>query len=221
VHEAAIRLPKAEGAIVVLGGPAGGKSTIAHRACTELGAALVADDLVLLGAPDTDGSIPVIGWPTRVGVPVGLLSGDVMSQAGVTGAIHRDAVNGWTRERVLLPPPAHRDLFGVAHVGPTVLEGVLVIDRNVDADRSVERLGSDQLVAAVHTAAQVPGQRSLLADPLGLMGGPPINIGSGDAPPPVGSVPAACLRIPRSADLGSLTLWDDLAGFFARPGGAP
>lgn len=220
VHASAVRLPEADGALVVLGGPAGGKSTIAHRACVELGAALLADDLVLLGPADHDGLIPVVGWPTRIGVPAELLSGDTIERAQTLGTFQRHPANGWTRKRLLLSPPAHRELLGVAHADPTALGGVLVIETGADTGRGVQRLAPRETEQALRTAAHPPGQRSLLTDPLGLMGGPR-SIGDADeAPRPMESVPAACLRTESPASLGSPSLWDELAEFLTAVGGS-
>ena len=73
LHASAVRVvtPAGDRAVLVLAGSRGGKSTLAYRACRELGAAHMADDLALARArPD---GVEVTGWPTRAGVPVEIL----------------------------------------------------------------------------------------------------------------------------------------------------
>ncbi|MDP9842225.1 hypothetical protein [Streptosporangium lutulentum] len=51
-------------AVLFIADQGGGKTTLAHRACKELGARFMADDLVMVGP----GGI-VAGWPTRAALP--------------------------------------------------------------------------------------------------------------------------------------------------------
>lgn len=74
VHASAVCI--ADRAVMIAAPPHGGKFTLAHRACPELGAALMADDLVFLGGAK---DMPLaVGWPTRIAVPTECLRVDLV-----------------------------------------------------------------------------------------------------------------------------------------------
>ena len=95
LHAAAVTVDA--GAVLVLAGPWGGKSTLVHRACREHGAAFLADDLVFLGEDGT-----LVGWPTRVALPVSLCTGVEIPRR------QRRVVDGQLRDRALFAPPEYR-----------------------------------------------------------------------------------------------------------------
>src|SRR5215831_20115095 len=97
VHAAAVSIDTDVGPQVVLflAGPHGGKSTLAHRACVELSAKFLSDDLVLLQSR-IDGVIAV-GWPTRVSVPLELL--DAATREKPSAGAAPDALAGGRRRR--------------------------------------------------------------------------------------------------------------------------
>ncbi|OLT26840.1 hypothetical protein BJF83_20270 [Nocardiopsis sp. CNR-923] len=196
-------------AVLFLAGRQGGKSTLAHRACTELDAAFLADDLVLVG-PD----LTVVGWPTRVAVPVDLTG------AGQGGRVQERVVNGRVRRRVLLSPLEHRGRLGVRYSPPVPLGAVVCVE---PADRAAGRsvrpvvageVGRDAWGGALARAVDVPAQRLYVGDLLGLTGAPaPLRV---QAPVPLreSNVPqgvtAAALRVADMAHLSTVPVWDAL-----------
>lgn len=191
-------------ALLILAAQRGGKSTLAHRACVEQGAAFMADDLVLLGGDGT-----VVGWPTRIALPVELWNGPD------PGRTQYSTVDGLVRARVLLTPPEHRRLVDVPHAGPAALSAVVLITPAADQqlDVVVEAVDAVTLCGAVEEAGQVPAQMLYLLDVLGLIGE---NILDGVKPhrgvfARLNAVPAACLRVRDPSLLGSVALWEPLA----------
>ncbi|MGP3691032.1 hypothetical protein ACTVZO_41265 [Streptomyces sp. IBSNAI002] len=147
-------------ALVFLAGRHGGKSTLAHRAVRELGARFLADDLVLIGPDGT-----VVGWPTRVAVPV-QLAGNIGG-----GRRERTVVAGVKRDRILFTPAQHRAALDITYSPPVPLGAVVIVDGDAAAGEDV-RADAGMLERAVARAADVPQQLLYVSDPLGLMGGP-------------------------------------------------
>lgn len=174
VHAAAVSIDTDAGtrAVLFLAGPHGGKSTLVHRACVELSARLLSDDLVLL-QPHSDGVIAV-GWPTRVSIPLELLDAATRERASV-GATLEALAGGRRRRRMALSPPQYAAMFDVERAGPTTLGAVVVVSPTdtasgphvlgVDGD-----VGADRLGAALTVAARVPAQRLMMLDLLGVAG---------------------------------------------------
>lgn len=144
-------------AVVFVAAPGHGKSTLAHRACQELGAAFLADDLVLLGPDHT-----VVGWPTRVCLPHRL-------DAAAPARVGRMETGSQGRRRLVMSLPEHRSL-GIDHAPPTPL-GALVHVRSGNSLSAGAWTGRAQAVAEA-TASDIPIQRLYTSDLLGLMGGP-------------------------------------------------
>jgi hypothetical protein len=122
LHAAAVRVPAPGGdrALLVLAGPQGGKSTLAHRACTELGAQFMADDLVLLRAGT--GRPEAAGWPARVCVPAELLD-DALLGLLPGRQVAETAVAGRARRRMVVSPPEYQRLLGIDRGGPAPVGG--------------------------------------------------------------------------------------------------
>ncbi|AOR35789.1 hypothetical protein BFF78_36180 [Streptomyces fodineus] len=193
-------------ALLFLAGQRGGKSTLAHRACTELGAAFLADDLVLLGPDGT-----VVGWPTRVCLPVDL------PVPRAVGTLLDGVVDGQVRRRLRLTPAEHRTALGVTYSPPLPLGMVVVIARTdapqAPAVRAVP-LDRDALASAAAEALDVPAQRLFTSDLLGLTGGPRTS-GSADADDvarELSEVPGALLRVGDPTMVPTAPVWDALIG---------
>ncbi|WP_344921474.1 hypothetical protein [Streptosporangium oxazolinicum] len=191
-------------AVLFVAGSRGGKSTLAHRACDELGARFLADDLVMIG---TDGI--VAGWPTRVGVPAEL--------AAPSGGVEQERmVDGTLRRRVLFTPGEHRAIVDWAP--PARLGAVVHVVPSPDEEtgrspRAVE-LESAEAEAVLAGAADVPGQRLYSTDLLGVTGGPPPGQIKWPAPNWVdvlAGVPAVRLMVPHLRDLPHAPVWEALA----------
>lgn len=201
LHAAAVTVDA--GAVLVLAGPWGGKSTLAHRACREHGAAFLADDLVFLGEDGT-----LVGWPTRVALPVSLCSGVEIPRR------QRRVIDGQLRDRALFAPPEYRRAFTVRHAGPTPLVGVVVVGRSNpwQTDRLiVEALDARRLRSALDVASRVAAQKLYLLDLLGVTGnswhvatGPVASLSTFDPR----SVPGVFVRISDTGLLESLPVWD-------------
>ncbi|HUY50346.1 MAG TPA: hypothetical protein VMV92_32345 [Streptosporangiaceae bacterium] len=214
-HAAAVRITAGGRALLVLAGPQGGKSTLAHRACVELGAQLMADDLVLL-RPGT--GVPwVAGWPTRVCVPAELL--DDAALAGLPGRlVIQTAASGRERRRVVLSPPEYQRLLGIGRAGPAELGGVLaLIPAACSSPGQPARagaMGRERLAAALAEAARVPAQRLRMLDLLGVAGRPAMAVPAALSPRAVrwdqvlAGVPAACLELADGSLLPQLPVWD-------------
>lgn len=170
LHASAVRIvtPIGERALVVLAGQRGGKSTIAHRACVERGAVLMADDLVLL-RPGRDG-VTVVGWPTRVCVPAELL-GEATLDTLPSEAMLATVVAGQERRRAVVSPPEHQRLFGIGRAGPARLGGILaIIPSACTASARADMLDGDRIGEVLAQAAHVPSQRLMMLDLLGVAG---------------------------------------------------
>ncbi|MEU9887569.1 hypothetical protein [Sphaerisporangium sp. NPDC051011] len=150
-------------AVLFVAGQGGGKTTLAHRACKELGAQFMADDLVMVGPSGI-----VAGWPTRAVLPVGMVS----LQEASAG---RERLVTGTRHRLVLAPAEHRATLGYAR--PTRLGAVVHVTTGVNP------AGSDQVAwaapmdkaglgAVMADAADIPAQRLYSTDLLGVTGGP-------------------------------------------------
>jgi hypothetical protein len=209
LHAAAVTVDA--GAVLVLAGPWGGKSTLAHRACREHGAAFLADDLVFLGEDGT-----VVGWPTRMAPPVSLCSGVEIPRR------QRRVVDGQLRDRVLFSPSEYRRAFAVRSAGPTPLAGVVVVGRSNpwQADRLiVEALDTRRFRSALDAASRVAAQKLYLLDLLGVTGnswhvatGPVASLSTFD----LRSVPGVFVRISDTGLLESLPVWDLVQEALAR-----
>jgi hypothetical protein len=209
MHAAAVAV--SDGAVLVLAGPWGGKSTLAHRACAEHGAAFMADDLVFLGEDGT-----VVGWPTRVALPVSLCTGIEIPRR------QRRVVDGQLRDRALFTPPEYRRAFTLQSAGPTPLAGVVVVGRSNpwQTDRLiVEALDARRLRSALDAASRVAAQKLYLLDLLGVTGnswhvatGPVVSLSMFD----LRSVPGVFVRISDTGLLESLLVWDLVQEALAR-----
>jgi hypothetical protein len=141
------------GASIVIGGSAGaGKSSLAHLACTQLGAAFMADDLTLIAR--VGGVVTAVGWPTRICPPADLkLMGDAVArEARVVGS-------SWRRERWVLSPSQHAEVTGFRRAGTAPVAAVVLLEREPTVG------GTDGLAAD-------PDQEAFMTDVLGLMGNP-------------------------------------------------
>jgi len=232
VHAAAVSIDTDAGprAVLFLAGPHGGKSTLAHRACVELSAKLLSDDLVLLRP--RAGGVDAVGWPTRVSVPMDLL--DPTAPATDSGATVLDRVEGRQRHRLVLSPPEYAARFEVQRAGPTTLGSIVVINStSVDADVDGlvvdPGLGADRLGAALTIAAQIPAQRLMMLDLLGVAGPSarppaPTELARADllAALRAAEIAAVEVGVPDLSRLPALPIWTALAsGIPWLSGGAP
>ncbi|MEV4199353.1 hypothetical protein [Micromonospora globbae] len=223
VHAAAVSIDTDMGprAVLFLAGPHGGKSTLAHRACAELSAKFLSDDLVFL-QPRSDGVI-AIGWPTRVSVPLELVDAATREMAS-TGAILDALAGGRRRRRLVLSPPEYAAMFGVERAGPTTLGAVVVVgpaDAASSGRHGLEvdgKISASQIGAALTVAAQVPAQRLMMLDLLGVAGPsarPPWSMKTVQADLLAGlrdaEVAAVGLSVPDMSRLPSLPIWTALA----------
>ncbi|MEV6986291.1 hypothetical protein AB0M95_34235 [Sphaerisporangium sp. NPDC051017] len=187
-------------AVLFLAGQGGGKSTLAHRACAEIGAAFLADDLILIGPDQT-----VVGWPTRVALPAALVSG---SGEGCPN-----------RPRVILSPSQHRVLLNRERSSPVPLGAVVSIVPTAGSEPLlVEQL---HCLRSVQSAAlDIPAQRLHTSDVLGLTGGPrPAgrNVPAAIDRVLLSGVPAASLRIGDLRTLHQAPVWDLLSDLLPLP----
>lgn len=194
-------------ALLFLAGPRGGKSTLAHRACMELGADFLADDLILLGPDGT-----VVGWPARICLPLDL------PVPHAVGTLLDGMADGQVRRRLLLAPAEHRTALGVTYSPPVPLGMVVSIvpvdDPRVPAVHAM-RLAQDDLITAATEAQDVPAQRLYTSDLLGLTGGPrtsDLADAAGDVAGLLSRVPGALLRVGDPAALPTAPVWDALSG---------
>lgn len=191
-------------AVVFVAAPGGGKSTLAHRACREAGAAFLADDLVLLGP---DGM--VMGWPTRVCLPYGL-------DGGVSAEVGRMQTDLHGRRRLVVSLAEHRAL-GIAHAAPAPL-GAVVHARPGSALTAFP-WGKESRAVAEAEACNIPVQRLYTSDLLGLMGEtatpPPKDRGGVFA-----GVAGVELTLPTTVELATVPVWETLAGLLPQVRGA-
>lgn len=205
LHASAVAVDGA--AVLFLAGQCGGKSTLAHRACMELGAGFLADDLVLVG-PDRR----VVGWPTRIALPAELVGTTLTGDAD-----HHSVVAGVPRRRVVLNPLEHRVMLKVTHSPPVPLGAVVRVQPAPrDGHRPTWATGLDEaaLDRAVSRAAAVPAQQLHVSDVLGLMGGPRLADPGGeesDLSGLLGGVPAATLWVGDMASLSRIAVWEALS----------
>jgi len=202
VHAAAVSIDTDAGprAVLFLAGPHGGKSTLAHRACVELSARLMSDDLVLL--QPRSGCVAAVGWPTRVSVPMELLDAAAREKASTTAVLDTLA-DGRRRRRLVLSAPEYGAMFNVERAGPTMLGAVVVVSSaDPAAGRHVVELdgniGADRLGAALTAAAQIPAQRLMMLDLLGIAGP------SAQPPWPTSMAPAELLAAFRDAEVATV-----------------
>ncbi|MGH3842073.1 MAG: hypothetical protein ACRDS0_11605 [Pseudonocardiaceae bacterium] len=218
LHASAVRMATSteERALVVLAGQRGGKSTVAHRACVERGARLMADDLVLLRV-GRDG-VTVVGWPTRVCVPVELLD-NAMLDVLPDGAMLSTVVAGRVRRRMVLSPPEHERLLGIGRAGPTRLGGLLAITASHGgAPTRAGVLHDDRMREVLLEALDVPAQRLMMLDLLGVAGLPATQLTApsgvachvGELVDALRAVPAAGLELADGTELPKFPLWNSL-----------
>ena len=216
LHASAVRIatPVGARALVVLADQGGGKSTIAHRACVERGAVLMADDLVLL-RPDRDG-VAVVGWPTRVCVSAELLGAATLA-ALPSGVMRASVVAGRERHRVVVSPPEHQRLFGIGRAGPAPLGGILVIVPSAGAAPArADLVDGGRISEVLAQAAHVPSQRLMMLDLLGVAGLAAIHAAApsavasqvGELTQALRQVPVVGLDLADGAQLPRLPLWD-------------
>ena len=212
VHASAVCI--ADRAVLIAAPPHGGKSTLAHRACAELGAALMADDLVFVGGAK---NMPLaVGWPTRVAVPTECLRADLVPIVFPPDVVLRNRLSGRERERVVLNPAEHRNLTGIEHAGPKPL-GALITIRSGSCTGDGGQRGSGQSAADAFQTAGVPvAQRLFMTDILGLLGGhhlPTVATESIDDWWP-DHVPVVPLDVEDLATLPTLPVWPRLLAQF-------
>jgi hypothetical protein len=207
LHASAVRV--ADGAILCVAGPTGGKSTFAHRACVEQGAHLMADDLVFIKACGDE--VRVVGWPTRIALPIHLaeLGKDRLPHAEYAAAA---ASQGWDRARVILSPAEHRHLLGIPHAGPATLAGTVVLDMSNEMSDAVQvvPLAPSALNETLVAARDIPGQRLYLTDLLGLVGGACLSAGPAlvePVPGPLLKQPAVRLELGDPHQLPRAPIW--------------
>ncbi|SFK19999.1 hypothetical protein SAMN05216275_11997 [Streptosporangium canum] len=196
-----------EVAVLFVAGQGGGKSTLAHRACTELNARFMADDLVLVGP---DGI--VAGWPTRAALPAEL--------AAPGEAQGRPLLVKGTRQRILFTPAEHRAVF--VYAPPTRLGAVVHVTAAAKPGQGAHRpaawaapLNPADLTAVVAEAMNIPGQRLYSTDLLCLTGGPPsarvgwpdLNWGSTLGAPGVRLAVSDPLALPDAPVWEALSVW--------------
>ncbi|MFI9643958.1 hypothetical protein ACIG87_28580 [Micromonospora sp. NPDC051925] len=208
-------------AVVFLAGSRGGKSTLAHRASVELSAKFLSDDLVLLH-PRSDGVIAV-GWPTRVSIPAELVDTAARERASI-GAALDSLAGGSRRHRLVVSPPEYAAMFDVERAGPTRVGAVVVVS-STDAAcsgpyglRVDGKINADRLGSVLAAAAQIPAQRLMMLDLLGVAG-PAAQTPWSTKTAPVGllaglrdaGVVVVGLSIPDMSRLPSLPVWAALA----------
>ena len=199
--------------MLVLAGSRGGKSTLAYRACRELGAEHMADDLALARArPD---GVEVTGWPTRAGVPVEVLDPGLLdSMPG--DLISHGAAADRPRSRVTLRPPEYERLLGIGQAGPALLGGIICLSPAPGGPAAASVMPPVQTSQAIAAAARIPVQRATMTDLLGLTGIPPVPapgpVTGGQGMLPVDGIPAIAVGIPDMSLLPCLPVWDLIGG---------
>lgn len=215
MHASAVRVATPVGgrAVLVLAGSRGGKSTLAYRACRELGAALMADDLTLARAcPD---GVEVAGWPTRAGVPVEVLDPGLL--ASIPGdLISHGTAAGRRRSRVTLRPPEYEQLLSIGRAGPALLGGIICLSPAPGGPAAVSGMPPAQASQELAAAARIPVQRATMTDLLGLTGVPAAPAPGLDAGNeellPVDGIPAFAVGIPDMSLLPALPVWGLIDG---------
>lgn len=194
LHASAVVLDGA--AVLFVAAPGGGKSTLAHRACREVGAAFLADDLVMVGPDGT-----VVGWPTRVCLPHRL---DTPAPARV-GRM----VGSAQRRRLVLSLAEHRAL-GFTHASPAPLGEVVHVRPGAGADPSCRPWSNESQTIAEVSATDIPVQRLYTSDLLGLTGGAPTLPTKAQEKVFTG-VRGVDLTIPDPAALPTTPVWEALS----------
>ena len=198
-------------AVLFLAAQGGGKSTLAHRACTELGARFLADDLVLVSGEGT-----VVGWPTRVALSAELVRSARANLGTVTAGARRD--------RVVFSPAEHRAAFGMAYSLPVPLGALVCVKSGVHAADPVAAqasvLGATARETFVAKAADVPAQRLFVSDLVGLTGGPPPSRNGAvfDTDGRLCEVPAVLLTVGDLFGLTRAPVWEALAPLLSQFG---
>ena len=218
LHASAVRVAARDGdrALVVVAGQQGGKSTAAYRACAELGAALMADDLVLVHV--NEGTVEVAGWPARACVPVEVLSREVMDSVPER-MITRSEADGRQRCRVMLSPPEYERLLGVSRAGPAPLGGIVRLSSAPDgyARDTAVLVPGGEAAGVIAASSGTAAQRLMMLDLLGLAGGPAATPGRGSREAPwdraLAGVPVVDLQVADMSLLPVLPLWELLARF--------
>lgn len=140
------------GKVVIIGGESGaGKSSLTHLLCRDHGAAFLADDLVFVRSAD-DGNVQVVGWPTRVSLPIHLAW-----PADGARVDSRQMSSAWRRERSLTSPAVYCALYGIPRAGSGDASVLLLLDRT-GAGVELARLAADD------------SHHSFMTDQLGLVG---------------------------------------------------
>jgi hypothetical protein len=211
LHASAVRVATSAGdrAVLVLAGSRGGKSTLAYRACRELGAAHMADDLALARAcPD---GVEVAGWPTRAGVPVEILDPGLLDSLPADVISHGTAA-GRPRSRVALSPPQYERLLGIRRAGLTLLGGIICVSPAPGGPAAASGMPPVQASQELAAAARIPVQRATMTDLLGLTGVPALPAPGGRELLPADGIPAVAVRIPDMSLLPGLPVWDLIGG---------
>ncbi|WP_433513761.1 hypothetical protein ACQP2T_61150 [Nonomuraea sp. CA-143628] len=144
-------------AVLFVAASGGGKSTLAHRACAELGAAFMGDDLTMV---DPGGL--VAGWPTRAAVPLALArTGD-----------GRPLRQG-TRSRRVFTAEEHRRTVSYAPPAPIGLVVHVVSGSGGGQPVTAAAMPRADLQTVAERALASPAQQLYSTDLLGLTGGPP------------------------------------------------
>lgn len=193
-----------EVAVVFVAKPGGGKSTLAHRACRELGAAFLADDLVLLGPEGT-----VIGWPTRVCLPCALEGAASVEDGRMQTDLHG-------RRRLVVSLAEHRAL-GIVHAPPAPLGAVVHV--RPGAALAARPWSEESRAAAEAQVCDIPVQRLYTSDLLGLMGGP-ATLAPDDQGGMFAGAAGVELTLPDAAGLPTAPVWGTLANVLPRMRGA-
>ncbi|MDG4763325.1 hypothetical protein O7632_04260 [Solwaraspora sp. WMMD406] len=181
----------------------------------------MSDDLVLL-RPRSDGVIAV-GWPTRVSIPLELLDAATRERASAGTAL--DTFVGSTRRRrLVLSPPEYATVFDVERAGPTMVGAVVVVSPTDATSRGSHGLevdgnvSADRLGLALTAAAQIPAQRLMMLDLIGVAGPsaqPPWSTKSAQAGLLAGlrvaEVAVVGVSVPDMSRLPSLPVWTALA----------
>jgi hypothetical protein len=212
LHASAVRIaaPAGDRAVLVLAGSRGGKSTLAYRACRELGAAHMADDLALARARP-DGAVEVTGWPTRACVPVEILDPALLDS--IPGdLISRVTAAGRPRARVILRPPQYEQFLGIRRAGPALLGGIC-LSPAPGGPAAASGLPPGHASRELAAAARIPVQRATMTDLIGLTGAPAAHgPDTGAQELPVDGIPAVGVRIPDMSLLPVLPVWDLIGG---------
>jgi len=141
------------GRAVLIGGAAGaGKSSLAHLACAQLGAAFMADDLTFIGR--TSQGVGALGWPTRVCLPADLME----PGEGMDHELH-DVSSTWRRQRWVLSPSQYSAATRFRRGGLAPVAAAVLLEREGVGGR-------------LEGLAAGPDHTAFMRDTLGLFGVP-------------------------------------------------